>query len=320
MTEKKILNHKRTDMCLAALMILIFHLWISVFKGNEVENFIVKTGYIGVDIFLLLSSYSLSERPVTDLKGYYLSRFKSVYLKFAFFAVIASVLNHWKIVRTIKVLTGIELFEKGGGAFLWFLPAIVILYIFFPLIQKVLKFKPWINALIVLGVWFIVGLFVTRFTDYDEMFIFWNRIPVMVAGYLLAKYGDKIVAKGMDVRVAVSILLLAVGVFLTWKFGYRVRLDEPIKDMFYVAVLPMALGLTLMVDLIPENVVTKVLGKSTLEAYAIQMIWGYGWTSWLYKFFKNAIVANILTIVCVFGLSMCLSSVFLMVISFKRTK
>lgn len=320
MTDKKLFNSKRTDMCLAALLILIFHLWISVFKGNAVENFIVKTGYIGVDIFLLLSVYTLSLRPITDLKSFYIGRFKSVYLKFALFVVIASIINHWKVLRAFKSLTMVELFEKGGGAFLWFLPAIVILYFLFPLVDKILKFKPWVNALIVLLVWLAVGLIISRFSNYNAIFIFLNRVPIMVVGYLLARYEGKIVDKGMGVRVAVAVLLLIAGIILTWKFGYKVRLNSPITDMFYVVTIPYALGLTLLVDLIPECRFTRLLGRSTLEAYAVQMIWGYKMAAFFYKFSKSAIITNLLTIICVLGLSMCVSSIFMILFNIKRAK
>ncbi len=320
MTDKKLFNSKRTDMCLAALLILIFHLWISVFKGNAVENFIVKTGYIGVDIFLLLSVYTLSLRPITDLKSFYIGRFKSVYLKFALFVVIASIINHWKVLRAFKSLTMVELFEKGGGAFLWFLPAIVILYFIFPFLTRILKFKPWVNALIVLTVWFLVGIAISWFSNYDAIFIFLNRVPIMVVGYLLARYGDAISNKGLGIKAAIGVLLLIAGIILTWKFGYKVRLNSPITDMFYVATIPYALGLTLLVDMIPECKVIRLLGRSTLEAYAVQMIWGYKMAAFFYKFSKSALITNLLTAICVFGLSICISSVFMILFNIKRAK
>lgn len=306
MSENNILRNKKTDMSFAALLILIFHLWIFVARGSVIENFIVKTGYIGVDMFLLLSAYSLTSRPLLDIKKYYLSRLP-IYLKFVGFTIAASLINKWGLLRCIRIITGIELFQKGGGSFLWFLPAIVIVYLVFPLLNKIFKFKPWINTSIILSLWFFVGIMVTKYSAYTGMFIFWNRIPIMLVGYLLAKYGDRILKIGTGVRALISVLLFFAGIILVWKFGYRLRLDAPIKDMYYVAAVPMVTGLTMLIDLIPENIVTKVLGNATLEAYAIQMIWGVKLASFFYKFFKAAILSNLVTIICIFGLSVCLN-------------
>jgi len=300
-------------MCFSALEILIFHLWVTVFKNNQVELFIRKTAYIGVDIFFLLSVYSLASRKITDLKAYYLSRFKAVYFKFFVFTALASILSAWGIKRFVQILLGIELFKKGGGAFLWFLPAIVLVYLVFPFIQKFASKKPLLGGLITLAIWFITGLAISKLTSYKEIFIFWNRIPAMVTGFLLASYSDVLCSffgRRKWLKAVTGILLLAFGTLLLYKFGFTTRLSVPIRDMFYVVALPSVLGLILLLDYIPENKVTILIGSATLELYAIQMIIGFTLAGDFYKLCRNALLTNILSLLSITLISLLASFLF----------
>ncbi len=158
-------------MTFSALQILIFHLWIIVLSGNQAELFLQKTAYIGVDVFFFLSAYSLQKRKITDIKAYYISRFKSVYLKYAVFTLIAAITSGWTFTRVIKILTGVELFQKGGGAFLWFIPAIMLFYILIPWIQKITAPNLKLGAAILICMWFIIGILLTGFTSFKNILI-----------------------------------------------------------------------------------------------------------------------------------------------------
>ncbi len=307
-------------MCFSALEILMFHLWVTVFRGSQIELYIRKTAYIGVDIFFLLSVYSLASRKITDLKAYYFSRFKSVYFKFLVFTLIASVVGSFGVSKTVQILLGIELFKRGGGAFLWFLPAIVILYIVFPLIQKWADKAPFIGAIITLAVWFILGVLVCRYTSYRDIFIFWNRIPIMVCGYLMAIYSaqlNKFFERLWVLRPIIALCLIGIGIVLLFNFGFNTKLSKPIQDLFYVTAIPLVLGLVLLLDYIPEVKIISLIGSATLEMYAIQMIWGFNLAGKIYKACRNAALTNLLSVVIVTILSIIASKLFALL--FART-
>lgn len=287
--------NKKNIMTFSALQILVFHLWISI-SGTTAELFLQKTAYIGVDIFFFLSAYSLSKRKVTDIKSYYLSRLKNVYLKFAVFTIIAALVGGWKFIRVISVLTGIELFQKGGGAFLWFLPAIIIFYLLLPWIQKITAPKPVFGAVVILFIWFIAGILITFFTSYKAFFIMWNRIPVLVLGALAASFIPKLNVK---IRLPLGILLTVIGYLLLWYFGFRIKLSTPIADIFYCMAIPAVLGIVLLIGSIPENKFAGLIGSATLEIYAVQMIWGFKLLNNIYMKLQNPLLANISTIILV---------------------
>ena len=108
------MENKKSIMVFSALQILIFHLWIYI-GTSDIEQFIKQTAYVGVDIFFLLSAYSLAKynKPVKYFKFVW-SRFKLVYLKFILFAIVAFFYSSWSITRLINVLISKELFVKGG--------------------------------------------------------------------------------------------------------------------------------------------------------------------------------------------------------------
>ncbi|MCQ2538928.1 MAG: acyltransferase [Acetatifactor sp.] len=306
------MKNRRSIMMVSALLIVFFHLWVSLLTRNKVEMFLRQTAYIGVDMFFFLSAYSIGTREVTDYKAFVISRFKAVYVKFLLFALVAFFLRNWKVVALVQVLTGVNLVTKGGGAFLWFLPAIMLFYLLAPLYQKLNKKSPLFAVLSVLIVWFGVGLAVTQLTKYKAFFIFWNRIPILLVGFYAGRWiaSGKLVLKTWQKALA-GVLLLAVGTLIMFKFGYKPALQKPLKDMFYVLAIPSSLGFICLSDLIPEGKVVKWIGSATLEMYAIQMIFGFKFCAWvvekLYKGsgtgFVNNLVANVLTFLFVIVIS-----------------
>ena len=122
------MKNKKVIMSFSALMIIIFHLWINITKPNTniylIETYLRYIGYIGVDIFFFLSAYSLAKNEIDN------------YLNFIIFGVIAFFFNKWSFLKLLKIIFGIEFLTKGGGSFLWFIPAIMIIYVFLPLYKK----------------------------------------------------------------------------------------------------------------------------------------------------------------------------------------
>ena len=90
------------------------------------------------------------------------------------------------------------------------------------------------------------------------------------------------------------ILLIPLGVLLLYMYGFKVRLNFPIKDMFYVLAIPSVIGLVMLSSYVKKYAVTESLGSITLELYAVQMIFGQRILIWAYNVFnKNALLTNI---------------------------
>ena len=292
--------NKKFLQVIAAFQILFFHLWAPL-TSTQIEQFILKTAYVGVDMFFFLSAYSLAGREI-DYVPFLKDRVLKLYAKFAFFTLIMALFSKsFGVIRVVKSLTLIEFFQKGGGAFLWFIPAILILYIIYPLF---LKWNSRFKVIWVLLIWLIAGVFSEHVLSYTAVFIFTNRIPVILAGYLIKTYctgnRDAIMPDNNKMNRTIQILrrswilLIPLGVLLLYMYGFKVRLNFPIKDMFYVLAIPTVLGLVTLSSYVKKYAVTESLGSITLELYAVQMIFGQRILIWAYNVFnKNALLTNI---------------------------
>ena len=277
--------NKKFLQVIAAFQILFFHLWAPI-TSTQIEQFVLKTAYVGVDMFFFLSAYSLAGREI-DYVPFLKDRVLKLYAKFAFFVLIMALFSKsFGVIRAVKSLTFIEFFQKGGGAFLWFIPAILILYIIYPLF---LKWNSRFKVIWVLLIWLTGSVFAEHVLSYTAVFIFTNRIPVILAGYLFKTY----CTKNNNLRRS-FIVLIPLGVLLLYMYGFKVRLNFPIKDMFYVLAIPSVLGLVTLSSYVKKYAVTESLGSITLELYAVQMIFGQRILIFAYNIFnKNALLTNI---------------------------
>lgn len=261
--------------------------------GAAAELFIVRVGYLGVDIFFFLSAYTLSCKQIAYL-SFLKNRIVSVYGKFLFFLIVAALIKKWSLTVFLKNALFIMLFSKGGGAFLWFLPAIMLFYILFPL------FLTWnwkYKVPMVLVLWLFVGILVEKAIGCSQVFIFYNRIPVIMIGYLLQKH---------DLKKWVCTILLVVGIIIIYLAGFQAKLNVPFSDFYFVLGIPVVVGLAGLSSNIGNSKLVKFLASVTLEVYAVQMLWGPKLVNLFYKQIGNSLTTNILTISAVFVISIAL--------------
>lgn len=300
--------NKRFLQCIAALQILIFHLWMPITK-TTIEQFLIKTGYIGVDLFFFLSAYSLADKTIS-YGSFLKNRVLVLYAKFAFFVGLMAISNtSFGIHRIWKSLTFFEFFERGGGAFLWFLPAILLFYFLYPF------FLRWGNrwkVLLVLFLWMVGSIVLEKGFSYTAIFIFTNRIPIILAGYVLKK---------KSIPPWVVVLFFPIGIAFIYFFGFYRKLHFPIRDMYYVFVVPMVIALVILSSYIKKNRIWDVLSSVTLELYALQMIFGQKIVCGLYFEIKNPLLTNIGVLLVFFTLAFLLKGVFVKIEAFcKKVK
>ena len=139
-------KYRKFLMGFAALWILMTHEWQIVTNETSfffvTENFIKRIGFCGVDIFLLLSGmglyYSLEKNSVSR---FYYNRLKRVIFPFIIMASIVSQIDHWTNEFYFNVITGIGFYKTYIYLFLWFVPAVITLYLFTPVFYNFFKNK-----------------------------------------------------------------------------------------------------------------------------------------------------------------------------------
>lgn len=304
------MQNKKTIMAIASLMILIFHLWINL-TNLRIEMFLKHICVIGVDLFFFVSAYSIAERKTIEYKEFVVNRFNKVYLKFIVFAIIGALYFNWSITKFINVILGAELFTRGGGSFLWFIPGIMLVYLLLPLYKSLDTRYPKIMPFIAIMVYLIESIVVSSYTNYEAIFILTNRIPIILMGYYGAKYDVINYLRKSNLRYyIVAILLTIFGVILSYNTYIRHFNILYFKEIFYILYIPLIIGLILLLDKIKVNKVINIVGSITLELYALQMLFGFKIENQIFKLIAIKFISNILTIIILLIMALVTNKIF----------
>lgn len=163
MIFNNISKYRSSLMGIAMLSVFLFHSmgdWMPPFIHNIAAN-----GAVGVDVFLFLSAmgltYSITKNP--SVMAFYKRRvwrimptywlvMSCVYL-FVFALMVVHIMpesyypiprNGWQIVQAYTTL---GYWMKDGIYYLWYIPAILLLYLLFPFIHKIFMVSKWTYVL-----------------------------------------------------------------------------------------------------------------------------------------------------------------------------
>lgn len=304
------MKNKKTIMAFAAFFILIYHLWINI-TNLKIEIYLRQLCVIGVDLFFFISAYSITKNYKFDYKNFITNRFKNIYLKFIFFSIIGALYNKWGIVKFLKIITGVELFLKGGGSFLWFLPAIMLVYLILPLyIKLVNKFKKR-TFFITIILYLLVVISLSLFSNYNAFFILINRIPIILLGYYFYEYNilDKL-SQNKKRNNYVIFINIVFGIFISYYVFMNYFNVFWFKDIFYVLYIPLIVGIILLLDKLDVNIFSNLVSKITLELYALEMLFGFKIANIIFNYFDIKILSNFLTILLLIVLALLFNYVF----------
>lgn len=206
-------------MGLAAIMVLLHHEWLPIApKGTifiQIENYIRYTGFIGVDIFLLLSGmgmyYAIQKH---DLKTFYKRRYIRILPPLLIIAVIMVLVDGWSLEQFICNITGINFYTKSTFSFLWYAIAIIQLYLVFPLYYKLFNKannKKKFTAIAII-MWIILVV-VFGNVNRSDLYVFLNRIPIFLIGILFGwmERNEKIEFTKYHFGICIITLLIGLG-------------------------------------------------------------------------------------------------------------
>lgn len=283
-TDKKLIEKYRQEiMGLAALYIFVFHAvtntFYYAFEGHLFFAYLVRIGFLGVDIFFFLSGDGLMHSlERNNLKDYYLRRISRVYFPFLVGGIIQMFLNGLTPLEFVKRVTCVSFYTESMYSLLWFVPAILTIYLVFPLYYKLLskaKSKPSF-ILMTIALWYLLEMFF-RGAETD-LFGFFNRIPIFLMGCMYAVVKEEQLT--LDRWIA-SLLVSLAGFYSLYLAEYKaVTFVLPVSDCgiptFLVAVsLPYVLsGIMYTFEKYGfMKVIRKVLvffGTMSLEFYCVQ--------------------------------------------------
>lgn len=228
-------RYRGAIMGIAAIWILVFHKWIQLTVDpadgsfeliNFLEKFIKKIGFCGVDIFLMLSGIGLTFAIKKEsLPKFYYRRIRRIILPFLAIAVIRWRLEKWNTQLFLRNISGYNFYTVKIYSFLWFVPAIITLYLLFPLYYKIFS-KVKDKIMFTTGtvtLWLLITLIVRDKMRID-MFGFTNRIPIFVIGILFGYLTQNRKEIVFTIQTYLHLLVtLSLGLYLAYIsnfFGY----------------------------------------------------------------------------------------------------
>lgn len=306
-------KYRNCLMGFAALCILFFHTWTSMFENTGIwllENFIKRISFFGVDIFFFLSGLGLffSIQSHSVLK-FYSHRLRRLAIPFLAAALLYYATEDWTIRQLLCNISGVNFYMKDIYSFLWFVPAIATLYLLFPVYYKLFSASSnkTIFTLCVLALWLSASIALSGILR-EDFYGFTNRIPVFCVG-CLAGYLSQQREHTFTWRSWLLLsLALILGLCLSYLTNFR---DMPLLVPTPNCCVPNFLIAVSLSFLIPKGLellhgvpVLKLadsalvrffafFGMISLELYSIQEWLFARMRPWLSRYF-NALMINIL--------------------------
>lgn len=318
-------RYRSAAMGFAALWILFFHEGAVRFYSYEVfgklyvlENFIKRTGFCGVDIFLFLSGiglvHAMNRSP--KLPAFYYRRLRRILVPYIVMGLLWGRWRGWTAMDLFKRFTCISFYTESIYAILWFIPMILTFYLIFPLYYKLLSraASPTVFTGCVLTVWMLFTMYL-RGSLRGDLFVFTNRIPIFVIGILMGWLSthQKLVF-GWQTWLWLGLICL-LGAYLSFLCQYRgLELIVPassycIPDILMGSSLPVLLSglLWLLAERCPVRLPGRLaerflsfFGVISMEFYCVQELLGE-WLQprldglFLHPFHRNLVILAAVT-------------------------
>jgi peptidoglycan/LPS O-acetylase OafA/YrhL len=261
-------------MGLSMLAIMLFHQWFlksNPFPFNVFHNF----GHWGVDIFLFLSGIGLTH----SLQRYSISTF----YKRRFFRIVPSCLIFGITKYIIFILLGASIIVRQAlnigvisiaSMDLWFIDAIVILYIISPFLYKFLRETPILTGICILIVYLICSYWgpvetSDRITPLGIISLTIKRLPVFSIGMYLStskKWNRNFM------YISTSFLLLAIIMTIVKKMDFEVPYHYFIHSLILAIGTPSMILISIqLIRSLPFGIIKflSIIGNYSLELYLV---------------------------------------------------
>lgn len=222
----KISNNRSKIMGVASLWILIFHCWLPVLNNHNclsnMEIFIKKIGFCGVDIFLLLSGMGLVNSLKFGKKHYYYNRFKKILLTYIISSFFAIIIYKWNLLQAIQKIFFYNYFKGDIYSYLWFVPTIIIFYLLFPIYYKLFDYSKNKNYFIILsiGIWFVIAYLLKGYIN-EIIYGIINRIPIFITGIWLSWFAKEKKFKFKKIFLIINVAILIIGLQLSYLTTFK---------------------------------------------------------------------------------------------------
>ena len=181
-------RYRSALMGFAQLWIVLLHCWLLIIPNRPalgaIEGFVKWNGTLGVEMFLFLSgigmTYSIRKGTI---RQFYLERLRRVLLPFWVMAAVNAIDARLGVRWMLYYATGLGSILENFQALLWFIPAILILYMLFPAYHALMmRSKSRTRFTLAMLLLWLCAVILLRETIREDLWVFINRIPAFLVG------------------------------------------------------------------------------------------------------------------------------------------
>lgn len=306
------ISSRRTELMGFAMLIVVWY-HLSITTHILAIDFLRGNGCIGVDIFLLLSGFGLaySTKNGLRLSDYLLKRAIRILPIYALIICgVSFIKGDYDLGNLIYKITTVG-WWTNNGAYDWFIPNLILLYLLYPLFYLITKSKQYgigIGCFIVFTLYII-----TCCMPYGSDFMSYCRYPTFFLGAILGRLSFDFPAIGNSKKMKLMLIFATiVGCIMCIGAGYiysQPNLDPTIRPEIvkngwkffpYFWIVPgacMMLG-SLFLSFKIFNPILRWVGAMSLEVYLLhgQFIELTRYLSDLYGYNKAILGAILVTI------------------------
>lgn len=269
-------------MGLSIVWIMMLHFTFTQIKPI---GFLAQYGFVGVDIFMLVSGFGLffSLEKNSHIIPFYKKRFIRIFPTYYILGIFASIILYHDSIFTYFFRYTTIGFWTGGVYGDWYIPSIVLLYILMPFIKELYDRKFWFIIIFICCLCLIASyiLVASNYIPKSEPhFFLLYRIPSFLFGMACAYW----VKNGFSNTYYYYILIAGIPFFI-YLYPHHHEIFN-YKYFSTIFLLPVFTFLFIFISRYcpPINPIISKIGQASLEIYIIQGI------------FYHAIVTEIITI------------------------
>ena len=250
-------------------------LWIMAFHFEFMQipllPYITQYGYAGVEIFMFVSGfgifYSLRKNN-NNLFHFYKKRIMRIFPTYYLIGILDSIFVFHDSLFTYLFRFSTIGYWLGTTFDEWYIPSLIVLYIFSPLIIRLLKPKKikivWITITI-----FILLAFYLAFNPILERHYYFlvYRIPAFLFGMLCAYWQSERKGEYLFVTISIICLPLFIILFRLYPTYYNFRFSS---FLFLMPTIVIILTSLFRMNISMLNNTLLKIGKASLEIYMIQ--------------------------------------------------
>lgn len=240
-------GYRGAVMGIAALWVLLLHCWIPIVPNRAIlgtiEEIVKANGMLGVEIFFFYSGLGLTYAIRRhSLGSFYAGRIRRVVFPFWTMAALYAVSQGWNLEKLLKTASGVTFVTQDAFAFLWFVPAIFVLYLLFPLYHRLMQRAgdKAVFTLCVLCVWLIAAVLLKEAVRADVWRMV-NRFPSFLIGVCIGEMGQEREIRFGRVHWLLCVLALALGWIL--RSAANQGQMQMIKESYFAAMTPIGVSL-----------------------------------------------------------------------------